>query len=180
MSHTDAINAYRLFLGRNPESERVVQEKADIPVAKLAAGFLGAREFSERILPPLTTGYPMPHFRVGATPDAEILAWAAQSLPISEPTRAALADAKTWRQLLRGILADQMFRQASPPGLSKVYAELDGAVNGRPFVVERELVGGIEHLSGFEIRGWAADLFSPDEPLTLEVFLDNAFAGTVT
>src|SRR3954470_8241599 len=100
MSTTDAINGYRLFLGREPESERVVSDKAAVPLAKMVANFVASREFSDRVLAPLASGYPLPHFKVTPFPSPELLGWAAEALPFGAPARAKLMNAKTWRQLL--------------------------------------------------------------------------------
>src|SRR5947209_5174333 len=106
MSAPDAINGYRLFLGREPESERVVSEKAAVPLPKMVANFIASREFSDRVLAPLASGYPLPHFKVTPFPTPEILTWASEVLPISPPTRNKLLGAKTWRQLLTWIVSD--------------------------------------------------------------------------
>lgn len=177
MSDRDAINAYHLFLGRQPESERVVSEKAALPIHRLAAIFLGSREFSERILPPLIKGYPLPHFRVGLMPHAEIVDWVRDSFPLSEGGGDAIGGRTTWRQILRTVLTATEARKLAPPALAGTLAELASRDDNSPENFEREVVGSIDDFSTFEIRGWAADLLRPEEPLTLEVFFDNMFVG---
>lgn len=177
MSTRDAINSYRLFLGRQPETGRVVNEKADLPIEKLVGNFVGAKEFSERVLSALLRDYPLPHYRGGAFPDEEILDWVRASFGFSEPLDGA-GSRITWRQLLKTVLADPTIRRAAPPGVSAALVELEKT---RPISFEsleqRELAGSIDDFSTFEIRGWAADLLYPDKPLKLEVFLDNIFIG---
>jgi GT2 family glycosyltransferase len=178
VSTTDAINAYRLFLGRQPETERVVSEKADLPIRKLVSNFLGAREFSERVLSALTKDYPLPHYRSGAFPDREMLEWVHQSFALPPATLERTASDITWRKLLKAVLKDPAVRRAAPPAMSGVLAELENARSKSLGSLEqRELAGSIDDFSTFEIRGWAADLMNPDEPLKLEVFLDNLFVG---
>src|SRR5206468_10315289 len=90
MSTTDAINGYRLFLGREPESERVVNDKAAVPVGKMVTNFVASREFSDRVLAPLASGYPLPHFKVTPFPTPEMLVWASEVLTLASPARAKL------------------------------------------------------------------------------------------
>src|SRR6185437_9535431 len=109
MSLEDAINGYRLFLGREPETERVANDKAAVPVPKMLGAFVGSREFSERIMVPLASGYPLPHFRVSPFPTSELIAWAGEVLPLEGPTRTKLKGAKTWRHLLTHVVCDPGF-----------------------------------------------------------------------
>src|SRR6476659_4064629 len=109
MAVTDAINGYRLFLGREPESERVVNDKAGFPLLKMLGVFAGSREFSDRVVMPLASGYPLPHFRVSAFPGPEMAAWASEALPLAPATRAKLPQARTWRHLLTLLVLDPEF-----------------------------------------------------------------------
>lgn len=180
MALADAINGYRLFLGRDPESERVAQDKASVPLLKMLSSFVGSREFSERVMRALASGYPMPHFRVAAFPGPEMLAWTKEVLPIAPPTRKRLGEVLTWRELLTHLVSD--------PGFTASFGKLQNEdllpmVQKRqrlatPKFREREIAGWVDETSMFEIRGWATNLLNPDEPLTLEFFLDNLFVGT--
>ncbi|MFL6689870.1 MAG: glycosyltransferase family 2 protein [Alphaproteobacteria bacterium] len=181
MARADVINAYRLFLGRVPEAERVVQNRAAAPLSKMLRGFAGSKEFSERVLRQLASGYPLPHFRIAAVPDSEIVAWAVETLPLGEPAKANIALAKTWRDILTQIVCDPEFPENFGPSFDE---ELLALLRRRQAAVPleykgREIVGGVEETAIFEIRGWAANLLNLEESLTLEFYLDNLFVGVV-
>ncbi|MBV8800029.1 MAG: glycosyltransferase family 2 protein [Alphaproteobacteria bacterium] len=180
MSLQDAINGYRLFLGREPEAERVVHDKASLPLSKMLADFVGSREFSERVMAPLAGGYPLPHLRVSPFPSPELILWTREALPLAEETRNVLAEAKTWRQVLTQVVCDNGFETK----IGRVMNDaLLPAVRKRQSVsktqAEREIIGWVDDTSMFEVRGWAANLLDLETPLTLEFFLDNLFIGTV-
>ncbi|MBV9571532.1 MAG: glycosyltransferase family 2 protein [Alphaproteobacteria bacterium] len=179
MPIADVINGYRLFLGREPETERVAQDKAGLPLPKMLSTFVGSREFSERALRSLASGYPLLHFRVSAFPNAEMIAWTRDVLPVGGATREKLGRAKTWRELLTHIVCDPdftaKFGRVANDELLPMVRKRQGLISKHR---EREIAGWVDDTSMYEIRGWAANLIKPDEPLTLEFFLDNLFVGT--
>jgi len=179
MPATDAINGYRLFLGREPESERVVNDKAAVPLQKLVANFIASREFSDRVLGPLASGYPLPHFKVTPFPASELLAWASEVLPLAPPASKKLLTAKTWRQLLTWIVSDPDFgAKLAKPLREDLLASVRKRQSALPVgALDREIVGWIDETTMFEVRGWARNILNMEEKLTLEVFLDNLFVG---
>lgn len=179
MAVKDAINGYRLFLGREPESERVVNDKAGFPLPKMLGSFAGSREFSDRVVMPLASGYPLPHFRVSALPSPDIATWASEALPLTAATRAKLPQAHTWRHLLTLIVLDSEFIAKLGRSLpEQQLASLRRRQTELSKTNEREIAGAVDDIAMFEIRGWAANILSLREPLTLEFFLDNLFIGT--
>lgn len=179
MAVTDAINGYRLFLGREPESERVVNDKAGFPLLKMLGVFAGSREFSDRVVMPLASGYPLPHFRVSAVPGPEMAAWASEALPLAPATRAKLPQARTWRHLLTLLVLDPEFLAKLGRSIPEEQVlSLRKRGSGPAKADEREIAGAVDDIAMFEIRGWAANILDLGEPLTLEFFLDNLFIGT--
>ncbi|MGH9693952.1 MAG: hypothetical protein ACRD5Z_07420, partial [Bryobacteraceae bacterium] len=61
MSTRDAINGYRLFLGREPDSERVAEERGSVALLSSLGGFISSPEFAQRVLQPLLKTHPLPH-----------------------------------------------------------------------------------------------------------------------
>ena len=53
LTAADVINAYRLFLGRRPESEAATQEKLRLTGGALIEALLSASEFDEQLLTPI-------------------------------------------------------------------------------------------------------------------------------
>jgi GT2 family glycosyltransferase len=180
MAVNDVLNVYRLFLGRVPETERVLQNRATAPLSKMLREFAASKEFSERVLRPLASGYPLPHFRISAVPDPEIIAWAA-ALPLGAPTRTKISTARTWREVLTQIVCDPEFQRNFGRPFDEHLLPLvrKRQASATPETGEREIVGGVDETAIFEIRGWAANLLNLDESLALEFYLDNLFVGVV-
>jgi GT2 family glycosyltransferase len=180
MSIADGANAYRLFLGRNPESDRIAEERGSIPLPASLADFVVSDEFSWQVLAPLVENYPLPHIHLSVLPTADLISWAASELPLSGDARQRIHASQTWRQLLMHVLADEEFYEkigvsrdrGSFPALRERYAQ------GVCLNSDREVVGVLEAASPFEIRGWAANLFDLSEQVALEFLLDNIFIGT--
>jgi GT2 family glycosyltransferase len=180
MSIADGANAYRLFLGRNPESDRIAAERGNIPLAVSLADFVVSEEFSWQVLAPLIENHPLPHIHLSVLPTAELISWAASELPLSNDARQRINTSQTWRQLLMHVLADEEFYEKI--GVSRDRGSLvalkERSVRGVSADTEREVVGVIDDASPLEIRGWAANLFDLSEQVVLEFLLDNIFIGT--
>lgn len=181
MSTRDAINGYRLFLGREPDSERVAEERGSVAQLSSLGGFLSSPEFAQRVLEPLLKTHPLPHTRIAPSPAKDLVEWAAAELPVAEATRQRLLESRTWQQLLVYILSDSVFFQ-------NIGLPIDDAAMAtlqRRYLVPwssggmREITGAIEDASASEVRGWAANLFDATESLQLELLLDNRFLGAV-
>jgi GT2 family glycosyltransferase len=181
MSTKDAINGYRLFLGRNPDSERVAEERGSVPLLSSVGGFITSPEFAERVFRPLLHCHPLPHTRMAALPAADLIEWAAAELPVSDAVRQKLLDSKSWRQLLVYILSDSAFFER----IGLPFDERSASTLTQRYIVPwssgqlREIVGAVDDASSFEVRGWAANLFDIGEAIHLEFLLDNYFLGTV-
>ncbi|MBV9993333.1 MAG: glycosyltransferase family 2 protein [Alphaproteobacteria bacterium] len=179
MSSQNGVHGYRLFLGRDPESRQVAEERALLPLDDSISNFIASAEFEENVLSALLNNRALPHFRISVFPGPEIVDWVASELPLDEATRSAIRKARTWRQILSAVLRDPVFfvRVCMPAG-EEIAARIR---DKRPLLAgldaSREIAGAIDDVSAFEIRGWAANFIGLDEPVRVEILLDNAFVG---
>ena len=179
MALTDATNSYRLFLGRDPETEQVAEQRSTIPLRNSLAGFIASNEFSDNVLGALFDNGALPHVNVSPYPADEVKEWAAAALPITDETRAKVLHARTWRHVLICLLLDpDFFQDIGEFADSKRYRQFREKFLGAGlFDIEREIVGAINDASTLEIRGWAANLVDLSEQIQVELLLDNFFLG---
>ena len=107
----DVTGAYRVLLGREPESAAVLAEKTGQPLADMIPALLGSAEFTEGVASPLLEGRGTPARYEGAPLPADAL-WIADALPATEETAAAVKAAASWRDLLLSLFADPRFGPA--------------------------------------------------------------------
>jgi len=179
MALTDAINSYRLFLGRDPETEQVAEQRSTIPLRNSLAGFIASGEFSDNVLGALFDRGALPHVNVSPYPADDMKEWAAAALPITDATRPKVLQAKSWRGVLMYVLLDpDFFEQIGNFADNKVYRQFREKFAGAEFFdLDREIVGAINDVSTLEIRGWAANLVDLSQPVQVELLLDNLFLG---
>jgi hypothetical protein len=101
-SPEDVAHAYRLVLGRNPESEAVVAVNHSRPPARTVEVLLHSAEFERAVLGRLATDRPPPHAELPEGPLAATLAWAV-ALGLVAPGVAGDIEGPTARRLLHAL-----------------------------------------------------------------------------
>lgn len=96
LRHHDVVNCYRLVLGRDPESDAVVEEKLAQPKVGLVKDFFSSPEFSEGVLRAIAEDRAVLNSH-RAFPTEEIKAPAADFLLLTPGTVERLPAAKTWK-----------------------------------------------------------------------------------
>lgn len=113
-STEDVANAYRLVLGRNPESAAVIATHRTRPAARTVEVLLRSTEFARAVLERLVAGRAPPHVSLPAEDAAACLAWAA-GLGIPLPPE---ADGPPARRLLLALVATPSAIAAHGEGLA--------------------------------------------------------------
>jgi len=177
----DVTRCFMVFLGRLPT--RAALEGAPLGDLRALLGYIfGQSEFQDAILERVLLREPLPHDELEAVPSLLLIDWAQRCLPIGTWTRRALGGARSWEQLLEVLLADASLMAIAP---DLTAAGVDGVLRQRleheSFAnLERSVVGAIDSVSAFEIRGWAADLCDKSIPVVLEFYADGLFIGSVS
>ncbi len=182
LTPVDIINCYRLALGRDPESDAVIEDKVRQPKAGLLPDFFSSSEFEDNVRPKLAAGaLSHPVFRT--PPDDAFKAWVAAFAPLSEGGVRAARASGGWYGLHHALFADPVFVDTVLAGQA---VEQNAAFVAALALRERldtasRIEGRIDLVAPHEIRGWALDKSFPDRRLALELWIDGAFrAATAT
>ena len=98
--------AYRLFLGRPPESDEVVAQKAGLSTLAFFSSFLESPEFHTRVVDKLLACERLVGGEFDATPSPRLKAWICESCPLAQPSLPLVRSAGSWEALHRAILCD--------------------------------------------------------------------------
>jgi GT2 family glycosyltransferase len=177
----DVEDCFTLFLGRLPQEEAarlLLQGELDSVLREL----LESEEFLRQVLTPLMLREALPQERVTPAPAHRLIDWCQRRLPIGAGTRSMAGAARTWAQLLEVLLADaDLVGVADRLANAQVDQLLRERVQNQPISkVRRSVVGAIDAASALEVRGWALDLCDKSTPVTLELYADNLFMGSIT
>src|ERR1700720_685492 len=71
----DVLMGYQIFLGRNPESSFVIQEKKSQPIKEMVRRFLASQEFRDLVAQPLARGATLVHSVLGMVLSSEHICW---------------------------------------------------------------------------------------------------------
>ena len=170
------IAAYVLFLRRRPENKNVIAEKVRGGVENIAHLLINSVEFDYRITKSLEVIKAPPHGVL------TLEGWRSQLIQASEPMTLsirvvdALKNAISWDQIDHAILTDESrWRGNARSRISPVkrlwLAGMASAHNG--------LEGSLDVISAETVAGWCRDLARPSHRLSVNVYADNAFIGSV-
>lgn len=120
-SATDVENCYLAFLGRQAETEAVVQEKVGWAADEVITAFIGSSEFTQDAVLTIWVGAEGSG-RFEEPPNLGLRQWMASFARLSPEGVAAVLSAKSWPRLLRAVLEDPEFeaRFNQVPGLRKL------------------------------------------------------------
>jgi GT2 family glycosyltransferase len=107
----DVVNAYRLFLGRMPESDYFIKERVGVTLRTLAHSFILSSEYFSRVCAPLQRQVGLDPSKFRNPPPQDLRTWAADRLPLSEATAASIRVATTWEALFSHLEADPVVRE---------------------------------------------------------------------
>lgn len=161
---------YRLALNREAESETAVQALTGQPLSAVIAAFFQSSEFARGPGIDLSAGRAP---WSGTAPDDDLLAWAADALPLSIPGREAVRTGRpSWAGLYLSLVADPEMG----PILSGAGAFGDPA---RMAVLKAAATfeGVIEDADIHHVRGWAVRVAQPDAPVTVELWVNGVFCA---
>jgi O-antigen biosynthesis protein len=179
LTEMDVIGAYRMFLGRDPESPQAISDKLSLHRGTILQQFLSSREIEESLVLPICSGQ-MPaasSLSLGAVKAAT--AWAAEALPLTAASRQALESQANWLAALNLILRDPIMA-ATFQGVPNLFDQagflqhLDALLRR---IGPRSLAGALETVDLTRIHGFLLDHFAPAESLTVELWIDGVFSG---
>lgn len=178
----DIVNCYRLALGRDPESEEVIEDKLRQPKVGLLPDFFSSSEFQDGVRPKLAAGVlSHPVFR---TPPAQAFKdWVAAFAPLTDGGAQAVKEADGWYALHHALFTDPAFTGAV---LTREALDQNAAFVAALALRERLDAAGrirahIDVVTPHEIRGWMVDTGFPDRRLAVELWIEGAFrAATAT
>lgn len=177
----DIDDCFTLLLGRSPDTEAVhrhVSSELELVLREV----LRSEEFRTQVLPPLLLREVLPQERISGAPSLRLIDWAQRRLPIGPAARIMAGAARSWTELLESVLSDPCWASVAPElaaaGIDRL---LRDRVARQPLSkTKRAVIGALDAASGVEVRGWAMDVCNKAVPVTLELFADNLFLGTVT
>ena len=102
-------SCYEVFLGRSLESELVVHDRARWSKPEVVRSVVQSSEFQANALKSVRAGEALPDHIFDGRPTIRQRFWAADQLPLRSETRALIATADNWPDLLKLILDDQDF-----------------------------------------------------------------------
>ena len=142
---------------------------------------LNSTEFDRKILQPLISGETIWGPYRGRTDFSDLRRWATDVLPVGADFWAKLPPGAGWEQFYLALLLDIRTRDLSPklrdPDIRKALESR--RLNNGPGAI-RDLVGHIDHVNIWEVRGWCGDEAGAGEDLVIEIFVDTIFVGTVS
>ncbi|WP_188699467.1 glycosyltransferase family 8 protein [Sphingomonas prati] len=122
---------YEIFLGREPEAERVVQDRVGQTMWDCVVTVLRSDESSAAILAPLVSGHPFAPNLYRTPPVLSQRYWMADRLPLFRETADALPAMQSWRDLLDAVMADDCFREAATLPAATRHADDDATARAQ-------------------------------------------------
>lgn len=110
-SRQDVLFAYRLLLGREPEDEAAYAAKAGLPLIPLLRSLLASEEFTAGLPDRFLARRDASGACLEAGPDAAMLAWAAERLPVSRTAIRPIREAPRRSRLHRLIFTVPEFQR---------------------------------------------------------------------
>jgi hypothetical protein len=126
----DVRSLYRLLLGREPESDWVIESNEGRRLSEIVGELLGSDEFRvER--EKLIVGGVVGGDRFHGSPDDELRGWVAEALPLTAEGRREASGAGAWRELFACVLSDPEFVSLVPERLKPELIGLAAALHVR-------------------------------------------------
>ena len=98
-SRDDITYLYNFILRRDPESDRVVDERVGISLTAAFEMFVGAHEFSDDLRERARTQKLAARAYSGPTNFRKLMTWAADALPLAAQVRPFIATAASWEEV---------------------------------------------------------------------------------
>ncbi len=175
----DIVNAYRLALGRDPESDAVVDDKLGQPNGDWLPSFFKSPEFHDKVYAKALRDGRLEGGHFSSPPPSALVRWAADFIPLSQAGQDGVADAQDWYVLFQGLFCDETFCRSvlgeTPPPADDPF--LQALEAGHRTAELAHIKGEVESVDERHVRGWALDLRSPDRRLELELYVDGAFVA---
>ena len=175
----DVVNAYRLALGRDPESDAVVDDKLGQPNGDWLPGFFKSPEFHDKVYAKALHDGRLEGGHFSTPPPSALVRWAADFIPLSPASQDGVAAAQDWYALFQGLFCDETFCRSvlgeAPPPVDDAF--LQALEAGHRTAELAHIKGEVESADESHVRGWAVDLRNPDRRLELELYVDDAFVA---
>jgi hypothetical protein len=108
-SDYDVLLGYQIFLGRNPESSFVIQDKKSQPIKEMVRGLFASQEFRDSVARPLAKDADLIHSALGMVLGPEHISWIEDLVILPDDQRAALERAVSWREVFGTLSAIECF-----------------------------------------------------------------------
>jgi glycosyltransferase involved in cell wall biosynthesis len=153
VTRRDVEFAYRFFLGRPVESQAVVKDRLGITVENLASGFINSIEHQSVVAGPLRRGLGLDPDKFSDPPEGDLIAWAADRLPINEQTGVSLRGAETWAQVFGTLATDPWMRKLYENRKANltIWFRTADAEGGKTYLILSRLIKILNFLPGFGI-----------------------------
>jgi hypothetical protein len=99
----DAVMAFEMFLGRNPESAAVIDFHKSQSFPNMMAGCLASSEFADNVIRPMRAAQPILRGDYRGKPSQEQLGWLARFVAFDEAEMAQLTAAKDWGEFFLAL-----------------------------------------------------------------------------
>ncbi len=175
----DAVNGYRLFLGRYPANSQELLAAADCRPGEFISYFLLRGEFISNVVNRLADGSSLPHAELAPQMDEGLARWASGTVPLTGASRNALSASRSWRFWILTMLRDPDFTGFLPPQVLEWWrsARIAERIATVELVATRQLIGEIADGGSGQISGWCANPQDFNERIVLELFLGSRFIG---
>lgn len=101
-----AASCYEVILGRDPETEAVLEQWVGRRIGELVGIFLTSHEFRDNAIRSVRDGSSFWDNTYNGVPSLRQRYWAADRLPMTPAGRVSLTSSKSWRELIQNILSD--------------------------------------------------------------------------
>ena len=156
-------------------------ERVGAPLLVALAGFLESDEFGRRVVQSFASSEPINlKFKSGYSRE-DLVSWVIRRFVTPPEMAQTLREGRTWKQVDLAFLSDEQVLSA----LSERYREVVASSlreYKRLSVTEEtstEVLGAIDYASSDQVVGWCADRTNLHGKRSVEIFIDNVFAGSI-
>lgn len=172
----DITSAWLLLLGRQPDGEAVMRPYVGHPLLHLLSTLLHSDEFRHQVLHPLVAEQDPAQQRLSRAQRRMLDGWLTRRLARPAAPDATLSAAGLWERLFSWPVLTDLLQQSYGP----LWTDARAALPAWRLRSARDLVGGIDYVTGEIIAGWALDQNAPDTTLEIEIRCNGVPVGLGT
>jgi GT2 family glycosyltransferase len=178
VSEVDVVNVYKIFLGRSPEDQSVIDDKRSFSIDGLINFIINSDECVRDVLNCIILGNIENWSRYKSDLNADLILWVEEVFDLNIAAQNIKIN-KYWSKLISSVTAvmrgDPEFSSTNHIILS---AEFEDALL-RWYETERasSIIGGLDFCDARRVMGWVLDRDDLDVALIVEIFANGRFVA---